>query len=231
MPLLEAAGVIALLLAVGAVIAVARLHTRINRLEAALSQAESATSEARSVRTIAETSARSALECAEAARLSAAAAACAGDASRESAGVSRTLAELGNRAWVHATEIRAVLKTKDNENSTLEVRIANLGSTPARQLRLLSSFHIADEVPDDLPLKPRVSNIVLGPGVSFSLSHFLRVSPADAAAIATGKRLLLASGQAEYVDVYGIQRETRWCAVYNFSDSTFSAAAKHNSVT
>jgi hypothetical protein len=153
------------------------------------------------------------------------------DAAKEAAQTNRSLGELRTRAWVHATEFRVTLKPQGNENSTLEVRIANLGSTPARELRVTTNFHLENDVPDELPLKPRVSNVVLGSGVNFSISHFLRVSPADLAAIGTGRRLLLACGQADYLDVFGVARQTRWCAIYNSSGNSFTPASKHNSTT
>lgn len=168
---------------------------------------------------------------AKAAESAAASALRSAEAAAEAAQSNRVIAELGKRAWVHAAEFRASLKTQGNENSTLEVRIANLGSTPARELKVSTSFQIENEVPDELPLKPRVTNIVMGPGVSFSISHFLRLSPADVAAISTGRRVLLACGQADYVDVLGMARQTRWCAIYNYSGNSFAAAAKHNLTT
>ena len=168
------------------------------------------------------------LASAKAAEQAAASARQSAQASAETARSNWALTELGKRAWVHATEFRAALKTQGAENSTLEIRIANLGNTPARELKVSTNFHIEDEVPDELSLKPRANNIVLGPGVGFSISHFLRVSPADLAAISTGRRVLLACGQADYVDVLGVARQTRWCAVYNVNGNSFTPAAKHN---
>jgi len=193
--------------------------------------AEGATQSALRAVVAAEGVAQSALRAVAAAEGAAQSALRATSAAEEVAQSNRALAEIGKRAWVHAAEFRVSLKPQGNENSTLEVRIANLGSTPARELKVTTNFHVEDAVPGELPLKPRVSNIVLGPGVSFSISHFLRLSPADLAAIGTGRRLLLASGQAEYVDVFGVARVTRWCAIYNYSGNSFAPAAKHNSTT
>jgi hypothetical protein len=172
---------------------------------------------------------------AEAAERSAGASAKAAAASAHSAEASavaaRGIAELGKRAWVHATEFRLSLKTQTNENSTLDVWIANLGSTPARELKIASNFLVCDQAPPELTWKPRVNNVVLGPGVSFSLSHFLRVSPADLASIMTGRKLMVTYGQAQYYDVFGVPRETRWCATYDSNAKAFVATSGNNSVT
>jgi len=153
------------------------------------------------------------------------------NAASEATAAIQALAESGRRAWVHAVDFRLTLKTQQNENSSLEVSIANLGATPARELRVSSNFLICDETPEDLPLKPRVSNIALGPGVSFSLSHFLRVSQADLMGVTTGRKVLLACGKAQYRDVFDVERETRWCASYDYSVKAFVAADRHNLTT
>jgi hypothetical protein len=176
----------------------------------------------------AETSAQLCVQAAAASARSAEQSALAAKASAEAA---RDTAELAKRAWVHATEFRLALKSQPGENSTLEVSIANLGSTPAREVRVASNFLICDEMPADLQLKSRVHNVVLGPGVSFSLAHFLRVSPADSLAIASGRKLMLTCGQAQYCDVFGMERETRWRAIYDSSAKAFLAAAEGNSAT
>lgn len=152
-------------------------------------------------------------------------------AAEAAAAAAKGIVELGKRAWVHATEFKLSLKTQSNENSTLEIWIANLGSTPAREVKLSSNFLICDEIPQDLPSKPRVNNVVLGPSVSFSLSHFLRVSPADLASISTGRKLMLTCGQAQYRDVWGLARETRWCAVYDYTAKAFVPTPANNSTT
>jgi hypothetical protein len=173
----------------------------------------------------------SAQVCAEAAAASARSAEHSAQAALASAEAAKDTVELAKRAWVHATEFRLALKSQPGENSTLEVSIANLGSTPARELRVGSNFLICDEMPSDLQLKSRVHNVVLGPGISFSLAHFLRVSPADTLAIASGRKLMLACGQAQYCDVFGVERETRWRAVYDSNAKAFLAAADGNSAT
>jgi hypothetical protein len=76
-----------------------------------------------------------------------------------------------------------------------------------------------------------VHNVVLGPGVSFSLAHFLRVSPAENLAIVSGRKLMLACGEAQYCDVFGVERQTRWRAVYDSTAKAFLAAAEGNSTT
>jgi hypothetical protein len=179
----------------------------------------------------AETAEKSAQICAQAAAASAQSAGESAQAARASAEAARDTAELARRAWVHATEFRLALKSQPGENSALEVAIANLGSTPARELRVASNFLVCDEIPADALLKSRVHNVVLGPGVSFSLAHYLRVSPAETLAIASGRKLLLACGQAQYCDVFGVERETRWRAVYDTNAKAFVAAAEGNSAT
>jgi hypothetical protein len=173
----------------------------------------------------------SAQVCAQAAVASARSAEQSAQAARASAEAARDTAELAKRAWVHATEFRLSLKSQPGENSALEVSVANLGSTPARELRVASSFLVCDEMPADVPLKARVHNVALGPGVSFSLAHFLRVSPAEYLAISSGRKLLVASGHAQYSDVFGVERETRWCAVYDSNVKAFLAAAEGNAAT
>jgi hypothetical protein len=165
------------------------------------------------------------------AKLSAEAAAASAQAARAAAEAARDTAELAKRAWVHATEFRLSLKSQPGENSALEVSIANLGSTPARELRVASSFLVCDQIPADVPLKARVHNVALGPGVSFSLAHFLRVSPAEYLAIASGRKLLVTCGHAQYSDVFGVERETRWRAVYDSNAKAFLAASEGNSAT
>lgn len=165
------------------------------------------------------------------ARKSAEAAAASAQAAVAAAEAAKALAELGTRGWVHATDFKLSLKTQPNENSSLEVWIANLGSTPARELKLSSNFLLCDEAPENPPLKPRVNNLVLGPSVSFSLAHFLRVSPADLASIAAGRKLLLTCGQAQYRDVFGVTRETRWCAAYDYNAKGFVPTSANNSAT
>jgi hypothetical protein len=165
------------------------------------------------------------------AQLSAQAAAASAQAAQAAAEAARDTAELAKRAWVHATEFRLSLKSQPGENSALEVSIANLGSTPARELRVASSFLVCDEIPEDVPLKSRVHNVALGPGVSFSLAHFLRVSPAEYLAIASGRKLMVTCGHAQYSDVFGVERETRWRAVYDSNVKAFLAAAEGNSAT
>lgn len=165
------------------------------------------------------------------AQLSAQAAVASAQAAQAAAEAARDTVELAKRAWVHATEFRLSLKSQPGENSALEVSIANLGSTPARELRVSSSFLVCDEMPADVPLKARVHNVALGPGVSFSLAHFLRVSPAEYLAIASGRKLLLACGHAQYSDVFGVERETRWRAVYDSNVKAFLSAGEGNSAT
>lgn len=165
------------------------------------------------------------------AQLSAQSAAASAQAAQAAAEAARDTVELAKRAWVHATEFRLSLKSQPGENSALEVSIANLGSTPARELRVASSFLVCDEIPADVPLKARVHNVALGPGVSFSLAHFLRVSPAEYLSIASGRKLLVACGQAQYSDVFGVERETRWRAVYDSNAKAFVAAPQGNSAT
>src|SRR5579885_1054200 len=99
------------------------------------------------------------------AKLSSQAAAASAQAAQAAAEAARNSVELAKRAWVHATEFRLSLKSQPGENSALEVSIANLGSTPARELRVSSSFLVCDEIPADVPLKARVHNVALGPGV------------------------------------------------------------------
>jgi hypothetical protein len=149
-------------------------------------------------------------------------------AASEMASTLRAAAESSKRAWVHAMDFRLTLKLQSAENSSLDVSIGNLGTTPARELKVATHFLICDETPDDLPLKPRVFNVALGPGVSFSLSHFLRISQADLAGITTGRKVLLSCGRAEYRDVFDVTRETRWCVVYDHTAKAFVAAGKHN---
>jgi hypothetical protein len=165
------------------------------------------------------------------AKLSAQAAAASAQAAQAAAEAARVTAEVAKRAWVHPTEFRLSLKAQPGENSALEVSIANLGSTPARELSVASSFLVCDEMPDDLPLKARVHNVALGPGISFSLAHFLRVSPAEYLAITSGRKLLVACGHAQYSDVFGVERETRWRAVYDSNAKAFLAAGEGNSAT
>jgi hypothetical protein len=140
----------------------------------------------------------------------------------------RAVGEAGKRAWVHATDFRLTLKTQPAENSSLDVFIANLGTTPARDLRVTTSFLICDDTPDEVPLKPRVLNVALGPGISFSVTHFLRISPADLVGVTTGRKALLCFGRAEYLDVFDVARETRWCMSYDSNSKAFVAAGKHN---
>lgn len=168
---------------------------------------------------------------ARAAEQSALSAQASANAATEATAALQALAESGRRAWVHAVDFRLTLKTQQAENSSLEVSIANLGATPARELKVSSNFLICDETPEDPPLKPRVSNIALGPGVSFSLSHFLRVSQADLMGVTTGRKMLLACGKAQYRDVFDVERETRWCASYDYSAKAFVAADRHNLTT
>ncbi|HLI82311.1 MAG TPA: hypothetical protein VKV17_00245 [Bryobacteraceae bacterium] len=163
----------------------------------------------------AEEAEASARLCAEAAGASGRGAEQSAAAARAAAEAAKDTAELAKRAWVHATEFKLALKSQPGENSALEVAIANLGSTPARELRVATNFLVCDEIPADVPLKSRVHNLVLGPGVSFSLAHYLRVSPAEALAIASGRKRMLACGQAQYCDLFGVERETRWRAVYD----------------
>ena len=186
-------------------------------VESADGRAKAAESSAQLCAEIAVASARSAEQSAQAAQASAEAA--------------KATLELAKRAWVHATEFRLALKSQPGENSTLEVWIANLGSTPARELKVASNFLVCDEMPAEPQLKSRVHNVVLGPGVSFSLAHFLRVSPADSLAIASGRKHMLACGQAQYSDVFGMQRETRWRAVYDYNTKAFLSAPDGNSAT
>lgn len=180
---------------------------------------------------MAESAEKSAQRAAESAAASARSSEQSALASEAAAAAAKGIVELGKRAWVHATEFKLSLKTQSNENSTLEIWIANLGSTPAREVKLSSNFLICDEIPQDLPFKPRVNNVVLGPSVSFSLSHFLRVSPADLASISTGRKLMLTCGQAQYRDVFGLARETRWCAVYDYTVKAFVPTPANNSTT
>ncbi len=149
-------------------------------------------------------------------------------AAAQTASALQAVAESGRRAWVHVVDYRLTLKTQPAENSSLEISVSNLGATPARDLRVSTDFLVSDGVPEDLTLKPRVSSVVLGPGVSFSLSHFLRVSPADLASITTGRKMILACGRAQYNDVFGVERETRWCARYDYFAKTFVPSDKHN---
>jgi hypothetical protein len=185
----------------------------------------------RSFRAPAEDANRRAEAAEKSAQLSAQAAVASAQAAQAAAEAARDTAELAKRAWVHVTEFRLSLKSQPGENSALEVSVANLGSTPARELRVASSFLVCDEVPADVPLKSRVHNVALGPGVSFSLAHFLRVSPAEYLAIASGRKLLVTCGHAQYSDVFGVERETRWRAVYDSNVKAFLAAAEGNSAT
>jgi hypothetical protein len=186
-------------------------------VEGANTKAETASQTAQNSMQSAAASARSAAESARGAAASAEAA--------------KSVAELGRRAWVHATEFKLSLRTQPNENSNLDVWIANLGSTPARELKLATNFFLCDEPPTELQLKQRVNNVVLGPGISFSLSHFLRVSPSEAAALSTGRKLLVTCGHAEYRDIFGVARETRWCAAYEANAKGFVPAGEHNAST
>jgi hypothetical protein len=179
----------------------------------------------------AEAAEKSAQHSAKAAAAGAQSSAQSAQAAMAAADAARGILELGKRAWVHATEFRVSLKTQPNENSTLEISIANLGATPARELKLASNFLVCDETPQAPPLKPRVNNVALGPGVSFSLAHFLRVSPAELTSIATGRKLLLACGRADYRDVFGVARATSWCATYDYNAKAFVPAPEHNSTT
>jgi hypothetical protein len=140
----------------------------------------------------------------------------------------RAVAESGKRAWVYPVDFRLTIKLQPGENSSMDVSIANLGTTPARELKVSTLFLLCDATPDDLPFKPRVFNVALGPGVSFSLSHFLRISQADLAGITTGRRVLISGGKAEYRDVFDVARETCWCATYDHNAKAFVAAGKHN---
>jgi hypothetical protein len=186
-------------------------HSRLAATEASATDSAAA---ARSAVRAAEFSARSAAQSA----ISAA----------ETAGALRAVAESGRRAWVHAVDFKLTLKTQQPDNSSLDIAIANLGATPARELKVSTNFLICDETSEDPPLKLRVSNVALGPGVSFSLSHFLRVSQADLVSVSTGRRVLLCCGKAQYRDVFDIERETRWCTQYDFTAKTFMPASKHN---
>jgi hypothetical protein len=149
-------------------------------------------------------------------------------AASETTSAMRAVAESGKRAWVHPVDFRFTIKLQPGENSSMDVSIANLGTTPARELKVSTAFLLCDETPEDLPLKPRVFNVALGPGVSFSLSHFLRISQADLAGITTGRKVLLSCGRAEYHDVFDVARETCWCAAYDYNAKAFTAAGKHN---
>jgi len=142
-----------------------------------------------------------------------------------------TMVELGTRAFVHATEFKIIFRPQTDETISLEVWVANVGKTAARELKIASNFLLLDEVPDELVFKPRVHNIVLGSGVSFSLSHFQRVTGQTAVAITQGKKLLVSCGVAEYRDIFNQMRETRWCAVYNHNSQSFVAYPRHNSAS
>ena len=200
-------------------------------LAVALWQWRSTRAPVESVNRRAEAAETSAQLCAQAAAASARSAEQSAQAARAAAEAARDTAESAKRAWVHATEFRLALKSQPAKNSALEVSIANLGSTPARELKVASNFLVCEEMPSDLQLKSRVHNVVLGPGVSFSLAHFLRVSPADTLAVASGRKLMLACGQAQYCDVFGVERETRWRVVYDSNAKAFLAAAQGNSAT
>jgi hypothetical protein len=149
-------------------------------------------------------------------------------AATETASALRATAESARRAWVHAVEFKLTLKTQAPDNSSLDVSIANLGATPARELKVSTNFLICDDTPDEPQLKPRVLNVALGPGVSFSLSHFLRVSQADYVAVSSGRKVLLSCGKAQYRDVFDLERETSWCAQYDATAKAFLPSAKHN---
>lgn len=149
-------------------------------------------------------------------------------AAAQTASAVQAVAESGRRAWVHVVDYRLTLKTQPAENSSLEISVSNLGATPARDLRVSTDFLVSDGVPEDLTLKPRVSSVVLGAGVSFNLTHFLRISPADLASVSTGRKVILACGRAQYCDVFGVDRETHWCARYDYFAKTFVPSDKHN---
>jgi hypothetical protein len=213
--------------------------TMVNRAAAAQAAAQSEAAQTRSLveeardravsaETSASNSALAVLSAIRAAELGAQSSGQSALAAAQTANALQAVAESGRRAWVHAVDYRLTLKTQPAENSSLEISVSNLGATPARDLRVFTDFLVADGVPEDLTLKPRVSSVVLGPGVSFSLSHFLRVSPADLASITTGRKIILACGRAQYSDVFGVDRETHWCARYDYFAKTFVPSDKHN---
>jgi len=123
--------------------------------------------------------------------------------------------QLRSYVFVNVSIKQGVLWTASgNEQTSVSVRFANHGSTPAQLMRIRAVALALTSAPTRLPdtMDDDVaSGIGLGPQSSDSIPVRLTVSPDELKAIERREKTIYCFGCIEYEDVLGTRRETGFC--------------------
>lgn len=158
------------------------------------------------------------------------------DATQESNRIAKTSVELGNRAWMVATDIERLVIAAGPARK-LWVNTENLGRIPAidvsvRGLAFTFTGPPLPDLPEDLSLPSTgyyASRAVAGPGRGLQGKIELGALTDDIVArIVSGELVLFAFCVIEYIDWFAVPRETTACWQYNREDGSWAAAPRHN---
>jgi hypothetical protein len=156
-------------------------------------------------------------------------------AAGDTAQSTKILVETAHRAWVLMTALRLEPELSGLAAQTkVSIRVANLGQTPATELRVddFLEVHVGN-VPASLiyPTGAPHSTYYLGPAQHVLMAQAIVLDPDAIAEINAGRSKLISAGHLKYRDFRGIERETVWCCIFDPLLKAFIAADVHNRCT
>lgn len=152
--------------------------------------------------------------------------------SREALEASIVAARNDQRAWIGVTRIDGTLESTAHR---LEIRIANSGKSPARDVH---AFHASACGPlGKLPPfgekeSDAVGHTALAPAAEMILvrNKFCDENVEDIKSAIEGRSSLYIYGTIWYKDAFGTHRKTTFCDVWNSNSRTMDACKEHNNI-
>ncbi len=147
------------------------------------------------------------------------------NAAELSAQVTKTLAEVGQRAWVSVNEIeveKSRAASGDEDLFLVTTKLRNGGMSPALGFVADIRLDFCERPPGELdtPVLDETTAGVLGPNATFKLGPLLKgLKDSESRKIPNGHLVLY--GLCSYRDIFNHTRHTRWCFRYVWKTGQF----------